>query len=414
MHVVVVGSGIAGLASAYLLSEHHRVTLLEAEGTLGGHAHTLTVKRETGEWEVDTGFLVYTEATYPRLTRLFAELEVPTQPSTMSFSFEDPSTGLLWQGSSLNGLLARRANLVDPVFWRMMRGVLALNASLRRLLAEGLDPTWTLADLIEHERISPATVEAYLVPMGSAIWSADPRRFLETPARAFAEFFSRHGLLSVTGQPDWRTVTGGSRVYVEALAARLVARGARIHLDRPARRVRREAHGVVVDLDDGRLEADHVVLACHSDQARSLLVDPTDRESAALEAVRFQANAVTLHTDTSLLPRHRRAWAAWNYRAREGVSAATLTYDVTRLQSIPAPERFLVTLNSDDLIDDATVIERFTYAHPVLDGAARRAAGVLAEGGPRTSYAGAWLGDGFHEDGLASAVEVAAAFGKGR
>ncbi|MDE3007520.1 MAG: FAD-dependent oxidoreductase [Acidobacteriota bacterium] len=412
MRVAVVGAGVSGLTAAYLLAPHHEVTLFEAQDRLGGHAHTVRVDGGDQDYDVDTGFLVYNDATYPLFIKLLDKLGVTSQESEMSFSYADAATGLEWKGTTLNTIFAQRRNLLRPRFLRMLWHILSFNRSLRRLVASDLSSTVTMGELLATRPWSREFRDWYLVPMGAAIWSANPEKFLEMPARTFAEFFERHGLLSVRNRPQWRTIVGGSRRYVEAMEKSILDHGS-VVTSAPVREVRRDVDGVSVVTDHESSRFDHVIMACHSDEALALLRDPSDDERRLLGAIRYQENSVTLHWDEALLPRSRRAWAAWNYRRRDEItSLATLTYNVSTLQSIPSRRQFLVTLNDDDAIDEAKVLERFRYAHPVLDAqtvdAQSRRALLQSE---RTSYCGAYLGYGFHEDGVRSAFEACVRLG---
>lgn len=407
MRIAIVGAGVSGLTAAYLLHPHHEVTLYEAQARLGGHAHTVCVDVDGRDYQVDTGFLVYNDQTYPLFIRLLDKLGVATKQSEMSFSYTDSLTGLEWKGTTLNTIFAQRRNLVRPRFLRMLWHIVTFNRSLRRMLDDELSTTLTIGELLRQRSWGREFRDWYLVPMGAAIWSANPESFLDMPARTFAEFFQRHGLLSVRNRPEWRTIDGGSRTYVEAIESRLRALG-KVATGTPVTSVRRVDEGVEVTTDVAREVFEHVILACHSDDALALLAEPTADESRILGAIRYQPNEVTLHWDTSLLPRRQLAWAAWNYRRTGRTSQlATLTYNVSALQSISAPREFLVTLNGDDEIDDAKVIARFRYEHPVLDGAtvaAQRERALLQ--GDHLSFCGAYLGYGFHEDGVRSAFEA--------
>ncbi len=407
MRIAIVGAGVSGLTAAYLLHPYHEVTLYEAQARLGGHAHTVSVDVEHRDYLVDTGFLVYNDQTYPLFIRLLDKLGVATKPSEMSFSYTDSFTGLEWKGSSLNTIFAQRRNLMRPRFLRMLWHIVTFNRSLRRMLDDELSTTISIGELLRQRSWGREFRDWYLVPMGAAIWSANPESFLDMPARTFAEFFQRHGLLSVRNRPEWRTIEGGSKTYVDAIEVRLRAHG-KVAPGAPVTSVRRVDNGVEVVTDDSREVFDHVIVACHSDDALALLAEPTPDESRILGAIRYQANEVTLHSDTSLLPSRRLAWAAWNYRRTGRTSQlATLTYNVSALQSISAPKEFLVTLNGDDEIDDALVFARFCYEHPVLDGAtvaAQRERALLQS--DRLSFCGAYLGYGFHEDGVRSAFEA--------
>jgi predicted NAD/FAD-binding protein len=415
LRIAVVGTGISGLFCAYLLGRHHEVTLFEADDRPGGHTNTVTIEVPEGELAVDTGFIVYNERTYPGLVRLLAELEVPTQPSDMSFSFRDESAGLEYRGTSANALFAQRANLARPEFWRMLVDVARFNRQARRLIDSDPGPDYTLADLLADGRWSTAFVDWYLVPLGSAIWSADPATFTAMPASSLARFFARHGMLSFGDKPSWRTVTGGARHYVDAIVAPL-ARNGRLRLSSPIGSVARTDAGVAVAVRGAAPEVfDHVVLATHGDQALDVVVDATVTEKEVLGAFSYQPNRAVVHTDDSLLAANRRARAAWNYHRPAGgpPDRATLTYDMNRLQSLATSTPVLVTLN-EAAIDPARVLAAFDYAHPVLDG--RAVAGQRRHheisGVDKVSYCGAHWGYGFHEDGLQSALAVCRALGE--
>lgn len=414
--VAVVGSGISGLASAYLLDDRYDVVLFEADGRLGGHANTVTVDDPVaGPLAIDTGFIVHNDRNYPHLVRLLDELGVDTLDSEMSFAVTDRPSGFTYRATNLNTLLADRRNLTDRRLWRMVADIIRFHRHGRRLLADpAADPTITIGQLLAAGRYSSTFVDLHLIPMGASVWSADPTTFEEFPALSLLRFLDNHGLLSIGNRPQWKTIRGGSRAYVQALAGRL--RGA-IRLATPVTAIERTGEGVMLRAA-GTTEPerfDHVILATHSDQALELLVDPSPEEKELLGAVAYQPNRATLHTDTSLLPPTRRAWAAWNYDRIDPGSQTTavLTYDLTTLQRLPGSRRYLVSLNAEDRVDPRTVLGSFDYAHPVFDTAAIDAQRRLAEsdGTANTWYCGAWLGYGFHEDGMASAVRVARALG---
>jgi predicted NAD/FAD-binding protein len=414
VRIAIIGTGIAGMTAAHLLQEHHEVHVFEADGRPGGHANTVTVDLPGGPVAADTGFLVYNERTYPLFTRLLADLGVATHPSEMSFSLSDLRCGLEWRGTSLSTIFAQRRNVLRPAFLAMLADVVRFNRLSRSLLAGtgGDGGSGSLADLLAEHRWSPGFLNWYLIPLGSAIWSADPETFTQIPARAFVEFFSRHGLLGPGDQPAWRTVTGGSTRYVEAILEPLRRRG-RLHLSTAVTKVRRHERGVELLTAAGPVPFDHVVVATHSDQALALLGDPTERERRVLGALRYQPNRATLHTDTALLPANRRAWASWNYVRPVGATdRATLTYYLNRLQGFEAERPVLVTLNRDEAIDPSQVVASFDYAHPVIDLAAESAQGSQrAISAGAVSYCGAYWGYGFHEDGVRSALAVCERFG---
>jgi predicted NAD/FAD-binding protein len=416
MRIAVVGTGISGLVCTHLLSRGHEVTVFEADDRPGGHAHTVEVEVDGRRMPVDTGFLVYNERTYPGLVRLFDELGVATEASDMSFSVTDESCGLQYRGTSVGAVFAQRRNVCNPRFLRMLVDVARFQRVGRQLLADPPRTGYTLEDLLRDHRWSDEFVDWYLVPLGSSIWSADPSTFTRMPASTLARFFQRHGMLSFGDKPAWRTVSGGAVRYVDAILDPVRAAG-RLRLSSPVERIARTDGHVELRCPGSPTERfDHVVIATHSDQALSMLADPSVAEKEVLGAIRYQANRVTLHTDASLLPSNRRAWAAWNYHRTPTVpDRVTMTYHLNQLQNLGCPTPVLVTLNRDDAIDPDAVLRRFDYAHPVLDAEAVEAQGRHHEidGVDRTSYCGAYWASGFHEDGLQSALRVCEALGAG-
>jgi predicted NAD/FAD-binding protein len=411
MRIAVIGTGISGLLSARLLHERHEVTLFEAAGYAGGHTNTVRVERGGRRHAVDTGFIVYNERTYPNFVRLLSILGVESQPTAMSFSVHCERTGLEYGTASLGALLARRSNLVRPAFHRMIRDVLRFQREAPSVLDDASDPS--LGEYLRRGRYSDAFVSHYAVPMGAAIWSTSPTSFLDFPARTFVRFFLNHGLLSLRDQPQWRVVTGGSSRYVERLLAPL--RG-RLRLGSRVRRIRRK-HAVVEIETDGRAPEtfDQVVLATHSDQALQLLADASSAERSILGAIAYQRNDVLLHTDTRVLPKSRAAWSSWNYRIPARSARVAVTYDMSLLQGLDGDDTFCVTLNDDGLVDPSKVLERLSYDHPVFNREAIAAQARWSEisGRRSTHFAGAYWGYGFHEDGVKSALAVAARFGVG-
>jgi len=415
LRIAIVGSGVSGLVAAHLLHDRHDVTLFESGERPGGHTNTVRVDLADATVEVDTGFLVYTERNYPNFVRLLQRLGVATQPSDMSFSMSDEHSGIEWRGTSPSTVFARRRNIVRPAFLRMLADVGRFNRTALRLLEDPPAEHVTLADVLATRRWSRGFLDWYLVPLGASIWSADPGTFMSIPAARFARFFERHGLLRFADQPGWRTVSGGARHYVDAIVAPLAALG-RLRLGTPVGKIRRTPGGVELwSPRTGSETFDHVVVATHSDQALGLLSDPTRLERDVLGAVRYQPNRATLHTDTGLMPSNRRAWASWNYhRADPEPERATLTYYLNTLQGLETREGVFVTLNRDEVIDPEKVIASFDYAHPVLDTAAAIAQSRRLElNSGRVSFCGAYFGDGFHEDGVRSALEACEPFGVG-
>jgi len=406
MKIAVIGAGIAGNVAAYHLAREHEVTIFEAGSHLGGHTHTHEVEQAGRRYSVDTGFIVFNDWTYPNFIRLLDELGVASQPSNMGFSVRDERSGLEYSGSTLDTLFAQRRNLLRPSFWRMLRDILRFNREAPALLARPGDDL-TLGDYLAENGYSHGFVEHYIVPMGAAIWSTDPQNLLRFPARYFVRFFHNHGLLSVDDRPQWRVICGGSARYVEALTT--VFRD-RVRLKTPVQAVRRLAGQVYVKargMDAERFDA--AFLACHSDQALAILADATPLEREILGAIPYQKNEAVLHTDTRLMPRARRAWAAWNYHVlpEEGGRVA-LTYNMNILQSLDAPEPFLVTLNHNDAIDPARIVKRIRYEHPLYtrEGVAAQARQHEINGPLNTYFCGAYWRFGFHEDGVVSTLQA--------
>lgn len=402
--IAIVGTGIAGLASAHALHRAHEITVFEALPQVGGHAHTVTVAEADHTLDIDTGFIVYNERNYPGFSALLRSLDVRTQPSEMSFSVSSDVSGLEYRPTNLNSLLARRSNLLRPSFARMLRDIPRFNRAARTLV-ESDDITTSLDDFLADGNYSRPFIDDYLIPLGASIWSTDPRRFGRFPVAPLARFLDRHGLLSVGGKPEWRTISGGSHEYVRAL---IRPWRDRIRTGCAVRRIDRDDHGVSIRSaahPDGE-RFDHVVLATHADVSLALLGAPTSTEASVLGAFGYQSNRVTLHTDRTLLPRRPRAWASWNYRrVSADQHAPTLTYYANRLQRLESAVHYCITLNADETIDPRRVIASFDYAHPVFDSASLRAQRRHAEidGHRHTHYAGAYWGYGFHEDALQSA-----------
>jgi predicted NAD/FAD-binding protein len=413
MRVAIVGSGVAGLVAAHRLQRSHEITLYEADARLGGHVHTVDVELDGERHAVDTGFIVYNELTYPQFTRLLASLGVETRPSEMSFAVRCERTGLEWGSRGLRGLFAQKRNLLRPRFHRMLRDVLRFNREARTLL-EHQEEKVTLGDYLCGAGYSAEFVELYAVPMGAAIWSADPASFLRMPAADFVRFFANHGLLALRPPLEWRVVRGGSARYVERLVAPFRAR---IRSGCPVQSVRRLADRVELRTPEGVREFDHVVLAVHGDQALRLLADPSEVERRVLGAIAYQENEVVLHSDESLLPRRAGARASWNSCVpAEPQRRALVTYDMNRLQGIASRRRFLVTLNPAGRIAPERVLARWTARHPVCDAAAlaaQRLHGAIS-GRRRTHYCGAYWGYGFHEDGVRSAFAACASLAQER
>ncbi|WP_311769370.1 NAD(P)/FAD-dependent oxidoreductase [Humibacillus xanthopallidus] len=409
--VAVIGAGVSGLTAAHVLSSTHDVTLLEADDRLGGHAHTHDVVGRDGTLRIDSGFIVHNERTYPHLLRLFRELDVPTQATEMSMSIQCRGCGLTYAGGrGPKGMFAQPWRAAQPRFVRLLTEVPRFHREARALLADdSRAPTW--GEFLSEGGFSPYFVRHFAIPLVSCVWSCGDLDATSYPARHLFRFLDHHGMLTVTGSPQWRTVTGGSATYVDRLVERLsdVRRQSRVSA------VTRHDDGVDVRVTDGVTTYDRVVIATHADQALELLADATPDEKRDLGAIRYSRNETWLHRDSSVLPRPRQAKASWNYRMEACDAPApdvTVSYWMNRLHGIDDGDDHVVTLNPAGHVDPATVTARMTYDHPIFTAEAVEAAGRLREaGGERLAFAGAHLGWGFHEDGCRSGVEAAQSFG---
>jgi len=419
MKLAIVGSGISGLAVAHRMHGLADITLLESGDYFGGHTHTVdvTLPGPTGAVThgVDTGFLVFNERTYPNLIALFAELGVETAKSDMSFSVQVPGAkgaGMLeWSGSSLDTVFAQRSNLVNPRFLRMLRDVLRFNAlatdiAVRNAEKELMQP---LSEFLVQHKLSSEFRDWYFLPMLGCIWSCPTDQMLQFPVATMIRFCHNHGLIQVSNRPQWWTVTGGARHYVEKIISKIADK----RLNSPVQHIGRDEQGVSLTINGQTERFDDVVLACHSDQSLALLADASPAERATLGAIRYQPNRAVLHTDTGVLPQARRAWAAWNYErsadAGQDSARVCLHYLLNMLQPLPFAQSVVVSLNPVSEIDPALVHGSFDYAHPVFDLAAIQAQQKVPalQGQQHTYFCGAWTGYGFHEDGLKSGLEVA-------
>lgn len=411
MKIAVVGTGVSGMLAGRLLAGAHDVTLFEADERIGGHVNTIDVRDGARSIPVDTGFIVCNDRTYPGFMRLLGILGVETQPSKMSFSVACRRTGLEYNGTSLNALFAQRANLFRPSFHRMVRDILRFHREAPGVLADG-DETLTLGALLDRGRYGREFAEHYLLPMGGAVWSAEPAAMREFPALSFVQFFSNHGMLSVDDRPQWRVVKGGSRVYAEALVAPIRDR---IRTGSPVLAIQRYEDRVELTARGRAPERfDHVVIATHSDQALALLRDASAAERDVLGAIPYQENVAVLHTDASVMPKRKLAWASWNYHLGIDRRGVAVTYWMNELQTLAGPTNWFVTLNDVDGIDPRHVLRRITYHHPVYrrEGVAAQKRWAEIDGVRRTSFCGAYWSYGFHEDGVKSALRVAERFGR--
>ncbi|KAA9134195.1 NAD(P)-binding protein [Marinihelvus fidelis] len=406
MKVAVVGTGIAGNVAAWKLSQQHQVTVFEADQRIGGHSHTVDVELDGRHFAVDTGFIVFNDRTYPNFVELLDQLGVASRPTEMSFSVRDDRANLEYNGTSLNALFAQRGNLARPAFWKMIADILRFHREAPAVLAADAEDM-ALDEWLARGAYGTTFRNRYILPMGSAIWSSSRDEIGRMPVRFFVRFFNNHGLLSVRNRPTWRVIEGGSRNYVDPLVA---GHRDRIRLGAPVQAVRRLPGQVMVKARGCEAETfDHVFLACHSDQALAMLQDPSRAEREVLGAIPYRRNEAVLHTDSAVLPRRRLAWAAWNYHLDSDPDRpAAVTYNMNILQHLRAPEAVCVSLNHTQAIDESRVLGAWHYAHPVLGPAsiAAQARHQEINQGRRTSFCGAYWRNGFHEDGVVSALDA--------
>jgi predicted NAD/FAD-binding protein len=413
MKIAIIGSGIAGLTSAYLLNRNHAITVFEAGDWIGGHTHTVDVQVDGESFAVDTGFIVFNNWTYPNFIRLLSQLGVGFKDTEMSFSVSDPVSGVEYNGNNLNSLFAQRSNLLSPKFWGMVRDILRFNReALNDLNQKRIASDMTLGDYLKSNAYSERFIQHYIVPMGAAIWSMSLNDMLSFPLQFFVRFFKNHGLLSVSDRPQWCVIEGGSSSYIAPLTETFKQH---IRLNCPVTRVERDAEGVTLHSAAGAERFDKVIFACHSDQALALLAEPSRIEKEILGALPYADNDVVLHTDTRLLPKRPLAWASWNYRlGGPADQPAAVTYDMNILQGIVSDTTFCVSLNQTLAIDPSKILARYTYAHPQysLAGSAAQARWEELLGANHSYFCGAYWANGFHEDGVVSALRVAREFGE--
>ena len=404
MKIAVIGTGIAGNVAAYHLNKKHDITVFEANDHVGGHTHTHDIEIKGKQYSVDSGFIVFNHKTYPNFIQLLDELGVSEQLSVMSFGVKCEKTGLEYMGSTLNTLFAQRRNLLRPSFWKMIREILRFNREATALVNTPEDDI-TLGDYLKQGNYSRMFIDYYLVPMAAAVWSADLQLMYQFPARYLIRFFYNHGLLSVRNRPDWYVIKGGSKTYVEALTRGFKDK---IRLASPVSKVERQEKGVLITSGHGEEYFDAVFMACHSDQALALLHQPTQAEQEILGAIRYQPNDVLLHTDSSVMPKRRRAWAAWNFHLLDGHQGQVpVTYNMNILQSLDCEEQFCVTLNNSDAVDPAKILKRLNYHHPIYTQQSVAAQARQSEiNRDRLYFCGAYWRYGFHEDGVVSALQA--------
>ena len=411
LNIAVIGAGISGLVTAYVLGQRHNVTVFESADYAGGHANTVSVRDETHQLNIDTGFIVFNESNYPLLCRLFSALNVQSTQSNMSFSVVCEKSKREYNGENLNSLFAQRSNVFRTDFWRMLIDILRFNRTVSRFGTKTLAGDLTVGQYVSQQGYSSNFIDQYLVPLGSSLWSCSSQQFKSFPIRFVVEFLENHGMLKLANRPTWLTVTGGSQQYVKKITNRI---GGKLFTETAARKIYRQPRSIEVELANGyRQTFDEVVLATHADTSLQLLASPDDIERETLEAFPYQDNHVCLHTDTRVLPNRKPAWASWNYRIpANDLDPVSVTYNMNRLQALDVATTYCVSLNQIRNIAPEKIIQRITYRHPVFGGsrdiAQRNHQHLIRKN--RISYCGAYWGNGFHEDGIRSSLTVAKAF----
>ena len=413
MKIAIIGSGISGLTSAYLLNRNHDITVFEANDYIGGHTHTHNIKIKDKEYAVDTGFIVYNERTYPNFIKLLDTLGVERQLSTMGFSVKSASEDYEYAGESLNSLFAKRSNIFRLGFLRMLYEMYRFGKKSDST-GLGLDVSITLGTYLRSENYSNEFINYFIIPMGAAIWSTPANKVLDMPAYFFIKFFYNHGMLEIINRPKWWVIKDGSSAYIKKIIKGFESK---INLSSPIKTVSRFDNGIEIETANSEksLMFDAVVFATHSDQALAMLTDPTEREKDILSSIPYQKNEVLLHTDSSVLPKRKLAWASWNYQLDSNPeSPVVLTYNMNILQSLDCDETFCVTLNDHQSVDKSKVLKKITYHHPLftVKGIEAQKRKLEISGVNNTYYCGAYWHNGFHEDGVASAIEVCKHFGE--
>ena len=414
MKIAIIGSGISGLTCAYMLNRKHDITLFEKNDYIGGHTHTHEIEHNGIKWNVDSGFIVYNERTYPNFINILDRLGVERQLTRMGFSVKSEKNDLEYAGHSLNGLFAQRSNLVRPSFIRMLRSMWRFNSEARADLKK-LESDTTLGEYLKLNDYPEEFIQHFIIPIGAAIWSTVPNQMMNMPAIFFIRFFDNHGLLQIVDRPNWWVITGGSKRYVEKMVDGFENK---IRVSSPVKNVKREDGSITVQFGTNSLDSenfDSVIFATHSNQSLAMLDAPTKEEIEILSAIKYQKNDALLHYDDSILPKRKNAWSSWNYLLDEDQSkAVALTYNMNILQSLNSDRTFCVSLNSGNLVDESKVIKELSYDHPLFTTSSINAQSRKHEisGKHNTYYCGAYWRNGFHEDGVMSALDVCKDFGE--
>ena len=410
LKIAVVGSGVSGLVTAWLLSKHHHVSIFEKNDYVGGHVHTHTFESSIGSQNVDSGFIVFNDRTYPNFEKIINSLGVEFQDTTMGFSLKTDDD-FEYSGNSVSSLFAKKRHLFSPKFYSFLLNIIKFNKSSMSIMSS-LNEDVTLEEYLKSINVSQLSIDNYIIPMGASIWSTDPHKMLEMPAVFFLKFLSNHGLLNISDRPQWRVVCNGSKSYVEKLIASMKCT---LHLDTPVKSISRNEDGVNLEFSDKRVDFDKVILATHSDQSLQLLNDPTDEEVNVLSNIKYQKNTATIHTDISILPKRKSAWSSWNYFKSKKQKSVLLTYNMNILQNLKSKEVFNVTINDPGIINSNKILKTINYEHPLftVDSVSAKKKIPSMNGSNHTYYCGAYCGNGFHEDGVNSALEVCKKFNIG-
>ena len=409
--IAIIGSGISGLSCAYLLGREHEVTVFEAGDYIGGHTATVDIELDGEQHAVDTGFIVYNDHTYPNFIKILDQIGIASRATEMSFSVQHTGSGIEYNGNNIASLFAQRGNLLSPRFYQFISEILRFNRICKRSLqGRHTSTAATLGEFLESENFSDFFAQHYILPMVAAIWSASLKASKEFPFEFFLRFFDNHGLLNVVDRPQWFVIEGGSRSYIP----KLLSHCHDVRLNTPVTRINRNSNGVCIETSGSQENFDEVIIACHSDQALSILADASNAEQEVLGKIRYRNNEVILHTDETLLPRTQRAWASWNfYHDDQPESAPSVTYNMNILQGLQSNNTFCVTLNRGELVNPDKILRRFNYAHPVYDEDTLQAQARRSDicGKNHTHFCGAYWYNGFHEDGVNSALDVCRRFG---
>ena len=410
LKIAVVGSGVSGLVTAWLLSKHHHVSIFEKNDYVGGHVHTHTFESSIGSQNVDSGFIVFNDRTYPNFEKIINSLGVEFQDTTMGFSLKTDDD-FEYSGNSVSSLFAKKRHLFSPKFYSFLLNIIKFNKSSMSIMSS-LNEDVTLEEYLKSINVSQLSIDNYIIPMGASIWSTDPHKMLEMPAVFFLKFLSNHGLLNISDRPQWRVICNGSKSYVEKLIASMKCT---LHLDTPVKSISRNEDGVNLEFSDKRVDFDKVILATHSNQSLQLLNDPTDEEVNVLSNIKYQKNTATIHTDISILPKRKSAWSSWNYFKSKKQKSVLLTYNMNILQNLKSKEVFNVTINDPGIINSNKILKTINYEHPLftVDSVSAKKKIPSMNGSNHTYYCGAYCGNGFHEDGVNSALEVCKKFNIG-